>query len=415
MTEFPKEIVEIHRLVESHTAWRRRTINLIASENSLSPAVMDALNNDWLGRYADFTGRDLQARRYKGTRYMIEIEKIVEALVKRLFHVDYVELRPISGHLAGAAVLMALCQPGDVVFELGGDSGGHREATKLAVPSLNKLDVRFIPFDGERYNIDVPAATKMIMELKPKIIILGSSNLLFPHPVQEIKQTLINANPQGILVYDASHVLGLLAGGSFQDPLREGADLIFSSTHKTFPGPQGGIIVTNKAELIEPISQAIYPALVTNHHPFRMPALAIALTEMEKFGASYAQQIGLNSQEFGSALESEGVPCVKWNGIYSHSHTVLARVVDFGQGAEIASRLESADIICTAAGLPHEQGGEGIRLGIQELTHQGAFEEDMRRVAALIADVILERRPVDLVREAVRAFTNQSRSFPYSF
>jgi len=407
MKKKPKEVVLIQSLVEEHTNWRRRTLNLIASENTLSPAVSEALMNDWLGRYADFTGRDLEARRYKGTRYIVEIEKAVETLIKRLFHAKYVELRPISGHLAGAAVLMALCQPGDVVLELGRDSGGHREATKLVTPALNNLDVRFLPFDGERYNIDVPAATKLIEDTKAGVIILGSSNFLFPHPVRELKQALLDTNPSGILVYDASHVLGLLAGGCFQDPLTEGADLIFSSTHKTFPGPHGGIILTNRADLIEPISEAIYPALVTNHHPFRMPALAIALAEMETFGTQYARQICMNAQAFGSALESEGVPCVKVDGIYSRSHTVLARVAQFGSGSEIADKLETADIICTATGLPKYQGGDGIRLGVQELTHHGATEVEMQQAALLIADVVLQRRPMDEVCESVHAFTRQ--------
>jgi glycine hydroxymethyltransferase len=415
MRAIPNEIRQIHRLVEEHTTWRKSKLNLIASENTLSPAVSEALMNDWLGRYADFTGRDLDARRYKGTRYIVEIEKVVEALVKRVFHAEYVELRPISGHLAGAAVLMALCQPGDVVLELGRDSGGHREASKLAIPALMNLDVKFLPFDGIRYNIDVPATTELIVKTKPRIIILGSSNFLFPHPVQELKHVLLDANPSGILVYDASHVLGLLAGGEFQNPLAEGADLVFSSTHKTFPGPQGGIIFTNRADLIEPISDAVYPALVTNHHPFRMPALAIALAEMEIYGTSYARQICMNAQALGSALESEGVPCVKVDGCYSRSHSVLARVADFGKGSAIADRLETADIICTAMSLPEAQGGEGIRLGVQELTHQGATETEMKQVAVLIADVILERRPIRKVHESVHSFTGQLNQVLFSF
>jgi glycine hydroxymethyltransferase len=392
VTDIPQEIERVNNLVSEHDKWRSHTLNLIASENTVSPAVRKALNNDWLGRYADFTGRDLDDRRYRGTRYMVEIEHIVEELAKEVFQADFFELRPISGHLAGIAVLMALCKPGDTVLETNRSSGGHREASKFVQPALIDLDVQFLPFDGEHYNIDLPAAAQMIEETRPRIVILGTSNFLFPHPVRQIKEALSAANPDGVLVYDASHVLGLLAGGCFQAPLAEGADVVFSSTHKTFPGPQGGIIFSNRGDLIETISEAVYPALVTNHHPFRMPALATALAEMREFGSQYASQITMNSQALGAALEKEGIPCVKVGEEYSRSHTVLMRIAEFGRGSDIAAKLEGANIICTSLGLPESLGSHGIRLGVQELSHHGATPSDMQQVARLIADVLLDRR-----------------------
>jgi glycine hydroxymethyltransferase len=413
--ELPEEIVYVKQMVEKHAAWRRQSLNLIASENALSPAVRRALDNDWLGRYADYTGRDLNARRYRGVRYITEIEKTVEVMAKRIFQADYVELRPIGGHLAGVGVLMGLCRPGDVVLELGSSSGGHREATKTCIPKLIDLDVRFLPFNGERYNIDIPATAKLIEETRPRLVILGSSNFLFPHPVREIKKILEGTHPHGLLIFDASHVLGLLAGRGFQDPLAEGADVVYSSTHKTFPGPQGGIIFTNRGDLIEVISQAIYPALVTNHHAFRMPALAIALAEMEVFGERYTHQICANAQALGAALEAAGIPCVRVDGIYSRSHTVLARVAQFGTSPEIALRLEEADIICTGTSLPEAQGSEGIRLGVQELTHHGANEADMLTVAELIADVVLVRRLTKEVTKDVHAFTGRLRTVRFTW
>jgi glycine hydroxymethyltransferase len=416
MPSTPQEkLQELKDLVQRHETWRENTLNLIASENALSPAVRSALVNDWLGRYADFTGRDLSDRRYQGTRFMVEIEEMVVSLVKSVFKADFVEIRATAGHLAGVAVLMGLCQPGDTILELGRSSGGHREASKTNLPSLINLNTRFLPFDGERYNIDVEATEDLIRETRPKLVILGSSNFLFPHPVRKIKNALETHCPEGHLIYDASHVLGLIAGGEFQDPLREGADLVFSSTHKTFPGPQGGIIFTNREALIHPVSEAIYPALVTNHHSFRMPALAAALLEMQVHGKDYAKQVIENAQALGSALSDEEIPCVCVDGRYSQSHTVLVKSQSFGPNQALARRLEDANIICTASGLPESQGGAALRLGVQELTHHGAGPADMKHVAGCIADVLHERLDLESVRHKVANFSSRLGSIYYTF
>ena len=256
-------------LVAAHEAWRARTVNLIASENALSPVVRAALGSDLVQRYADYTGRDLSARRYRGNRYIELMEREAAKIAQEAFQAEHVELRPISGHIAGAAVLVGLCHPGDLVLELGRDGGGHREAGKLAAVPLVPLKVEYLPFDQASYNVDVAATLRLIAERRPRMVILGSSNFLFPHPVSAIAEAL-KAYPDTLLVYDASHVMGFLAAGRFQDPLREGADLVFGSTHKTLPGPQGGIIFSNRSDLMDAVSQATYPALVTNHHTCRI-------------------------------------------------------------------------------------------------------------------------------------------------
>src|SRR5690242_11201085 len=116
----------IHDLLERHTAWRRSTLNLIASENVLSPHALESLANDLQGRYGDYPGRDPLARRYRGNRYLIEIEAEAARLARELFRAEFVELRAIAGHLAGLAIILAVCRPGDTVLELGREAGGHR-------------------------------------------------------------------------------------------------------------------------------------------------------------------------------------------------------------------------------------------------------------------------------------------------
>jgi glycine hydroxymethyltransferase len=410
----------ITSLLAGHESWRAGTLNLIASENMLSPAVRAALDSDLIGRYADFTGRDLAARRYRGTTYVVEIEREVDRLAREVFRADFVELRALSGHLAGAAVLMALCRPGDVVLEIGRDGGGHREAGKFAGSELVPLDVRHLPIDAASYNVDPAAAAALIAETKPRCVVLGSSNFLFPHPVREIRRAL-DGMRDAYLVYDASHVMGLVAAGRFQDPLGEGADIVFGSTHKTFPGPQGGIVFTNREDLITRVSDVVYPALVTNHHPFRMPALGVALAEIQAFGSAYADRIITNSQALGEALVAVGVQCVTDGSLpsdgprYSRSHTLLLRVAEFGKADAVAGRLEEAGIITTGGLLPDALGGQGIRVGTQEITRRGMTGSDMATVANLIVAALRADRPAASIASDVSDLVGRFPSVQFTW
>ena len=386
-----------------HEAWRSETLNLIASENALSPAVRSALNNDLLQRYADYPGRDANARRYRGNRFIAEIERETADLAKEVLRAQWVELRPLAGHLAGLAVILGVCRPHDVVLELGREGGGHREAGRFTASQLVQIEVMNLPFDAENYNVDLPAAVKLIEDVRPRLVILGSSNFLFPHPVEGIAAAL-HRSPGAVLAYDASHVMGFLAAASFQDPLREGADIVFGSTHKTFPGPQGGIILSDREDLIDAASKALVPALVTNHHPFRMPALALALMEMRTWGRAYVEQIVKNSEALGTALDSRGIPVVCVEGRYSASHTLLLKVSAFGKAEDVALRLEAAGIITTGTLLPDALGIDGIRIGTQEITRLGAMHPDMLQVADLISQAIHGSSPVGRISRAVRQF-----------
>jgi len=416
MSKFGNEFVQnIRRSLSSHERWRKDTLNLIASENVHSPLVDSLIRSDLMGRYASYTDRDLQYRKYCGGRYIVEIEVQVNELARQVFNARYVELRAISGHMAGMAVLLGLCKPGDVVLELDRSGGGHRLAERISLAELLNIEVHFIPFDGSIYNVDIPATCELIRKCKPRVVILGSSSFLFPHPVAKIKQVMLETTEQSILVYDASHVMGFLASGKFQDPLQEGADVVFGSTHKTLPGPQGGIIFSNNEELIKSISEAVYPVLVTNHHVFRMPALGAALAEMEYFGEAYTDQIVNNSQALGQALEQRGIPCIKVKGKYSLSHTVLAGVAEFGRGVEIAHKLEDANIITGRTTLPEIYGSEGIRLGVQEITHLGAGEKDMDRVAGFIAAVLKSEKQTQEIRAEVIEFTDSLGPVRYTW
>jgi glycine hydroxymethyltransferase len=395
-------------VVAEHTRLRAESINLIASENPMSPAVRRVLSSDLLARYANFSGRDLTNRRYRGNKYIVELEEQCTSLARAAFGAQYVEFRPIGGHIAGVAVIMGLCKPGSIILEIGPEGGGHRLATKLTSSIAASLyDVRFLPFDAAAYNVATAAAINQIEALQPRLVILGSSNFLFPHPIGELADAVHRTG--GFLGYDASHVMGLLAAGRFQSPLDEGADVVFGSTHKTLPGPQGGIIFSDRDDVIGPVSTNVYPGLVTNHHPFRIPALALALLEAMQSGGPYYDAVTANSGALAAAIEARGIPMVAAAGRYTASHTVLVRCGGFGDGPAIAARLESANIMTTDTSLPAELGGEGIRLGTQEVTRSGADGQAMKLIADLIVDVILGTRPVAEVRADARDF---ARSLP---
>ena len=354
----------VKHLQDAHSRYRASCLNLVASENVISPAVAAALQGDLEGRYADFNGLDLSARKYRGGGYVVELERLCETLVCETFSAPACELRAISGHVAGSAVIMAVCKPGDLVLEVGQEGGGHRLAAKFAQASLIDLRLEWLPFDPTVFNIDSAAAAHQIVELQPRLVILGSSTFLHPHPVVGVAEACRTVG--AVLTYDASHVMGLLAAGRFQDPLREGAQLVFGSTHKTLLGPQGGIVFGER-DLVSDVAGALYPPLVTNHHPFRIPALAIALAEHVEFGRAYAGDVIENARSFGRTLDEAGIAVV---GGETDSHTVLIATPGV-PGAAAADDLERQRIIVNPSRLPAEFGGEGIRFGLQELTRRG--------------------------------------------
>jgi glycine hydroxymethyltransferase len=353
----------VNALVAEHERYRARCLNLVASENIVSPAVAFAGASDLEGRYADYQDNDPMRRKYRGGDYISRLEALCSDQVCRIFGAEACELRAISGHVAGSAVLLAFCEPGDLVMEVGPDGGGHRLATKLAEPALIDLRTEFLPFDSAAFTVDAASASLAIRERSPRVVVLGSSSFVRPHPIRDLVSACQEVG--AILVYDASHVMGFVASGRFQDPLREGADIVFGSTHKTLCGPQGGLIF-GRADLVSGVGSALYPALVTSHHPARIPALAVALAEHEEFGGAYVDGIVRNATAFEVALRANELDVV---GAPTESHTVL--VATPGRAEASASDLESKNVICNQTRLPDDRGREGLRFGLQEFTKRG--------------------------------------------
>jgi glycine hydroxymethyltransferase len=405
--------VQLEKLLCDHERYRRTCINLIASENVQSPQVKELFLTDLAQRYGNYPGRDAHARKYRGNRYIETIEEWVAQLAKETFDAPYVELRALSGHIAGCAVMMGIASPGDLVLELGPEHGGHCMAKKMLASGLVQLRVHSLPFDPNRYNVHIDRTIQMLREYRPRLVILGSSNFLFPHPVAEIAEEL-QTFPETVLIYDGSHVMGMIAAGIFQDPLGEGAQVMFGSTHKTLAGPQGGIILSISEPLMTRISNSVYPALISNHHLARLPALGVALLEIQEYGETYLRQTVANARALAEGIQRRGVVVVAAKQGFTQSHTILMQVPNGATGGEIADRLEGAGIITTPVALPCELGRFGIRLGTQELTRYGARESDMEALAKLIVAVVRGQAEPAALRSSVQEYAAHFHSMRFT-
>jgi glycine hydroxymethyltransferase len=395
----PRDLTGLHEvrdLVRRHDAWRSRTLNLIASENVLSPAAREVLDSDLLHRYAE--GHP-GGRYYEGTRYVDEIESRASAACRRVFKCGWADVRPISGTVSNEAVFSRLVPRGATVIAHKVATGGHISHDRMG--ALGKRTDRILPWptlpDG--YTLDAAAARDLISKEQPALVVLGRSLFLFPEPVAQIREAASEAGTK--IVFDGAHVLGLVAGGCFQDPLAEGADVLTGSTHKTFFGPQRGVVLaTGRDEALrQAVDKGVFPGSTSNHHLFSLPALLVATLETEAFGAGYATAVVANAKALAQALAGRGVAVAFGDRGYTESHQVAVDVGAHGGGREVAARLAAEDVICNMNLLPGEPGKNatnprGIRLGVQEMTRYGMGAPEMDEIARLMSEVILHRHAV---------------------
>lgn len=403
-------------LTMEHNRWRRReALNLIASENVMSSLAERAYMSDFMYRYAE--GKPFK-RYYQGTRYVDELETELASLMGEMLGVDYVETRPISGTIANASVFRVLASPGDRALIAPVQAGSHVSHTKFGTLGALGIMQVSMPYDEENMNVDVDGALKMIREVKPKFIVLGGSVYLFPHPVEELAQA---ARDEGAkVVYDAAHVLGLIVGGAWPNPLKRGADIMTGSTHKTFPGPQGGIIAFASKEDYKPVSKTVFPYWVSNHHLHRIPATLITALEMKEWGKTYAEQVVKNAQKLAEVLHNLGFRVLGEHLGFTKSHQVLVDVSSLGGGAKAAELLEEANIIVNKNLIPKDPEDKaadpsGIRIGVQEMTRLGMVEEDMYEVAGFIKRVLIDRDDPARVRGEVVEFRKYFQKVRYGF
>lgn len=389
--------------VQQHSKWFEESLPMIASENLMSPLAKEMMISDFHDRYAEgLPGK----RYYNGNIYVDKVEIKCLELAQRIFRCQFADVRPISGTVANMAALMALTQPGDTITCTSLDHGAHISTAKFGAVGLRGVNTVTYPFDTHDMVIDVDGAAKVIRETKPKVVQFGLSVFLFPAPVKELKD--VAAEVGAPIWYDGAHVLGLIAGGRFQDPLHEGANILTASTHKTFPGPNHGIVLGNdlNEEMTKKLSSAVFPGVTSSHHLHAMAALAVTLAEWEMFGEKYAAQVCRNAKALGQALYELGIDVLCSHKGFTESHTIAVNVSAYGGGAEAANLLERANIIANKNMLPGDKSSvkpSGIRLGAQELTRVGMGESEMKEVASLIHRVVVKKESPEVVKKDVIA------------
>lgn len=382
----PHQLDTLERIVRKHEEWRlRECLNLIPSENRGSDLMKSMYLTDFGNRY---TAPD---RFYRGTRYADELVVFTQDIARKVFNARYASVSPLSGHIANMAVLLALTRPGDKIASTSPEDGGYPGISQDGLGGLLGLRNLYFPYDEAALCVEVEGSVELLRAEKPTVTFFGASHIVFPYPVRRLSDAV-----DGVCVYDGSHVLGLIAGGEFQDPLREGCPLLIGSTHKSLPGPQGGIILSNNEEVFEKVSGKVFPGVVDNIHLNRVAALAVSLLEMQEFGGRYAQAVVKNSQGLAKALASEGVK-VRGEGVgYTRSHQVLLDY-EAERFRPLSQKLEQANIIVD----------EGGRLGTGELTRMGYGPREMEVVAELVALIVLGKKPPDFVQKRVKSLVRQ--------
>ena len=390
---------------------------MIASENVISPLVSQACNSDLHGRYAEgLPGK----RYYQGCDDFDTIESIGIDLAKKVFNASFVNIQPTSGTVSNIAALKALVKPGDRITAVSTADGGHISHAQMGAVGLRGLDLHTYPWDADRMEPDIDAAAAMIRDVKPKMALFGASVFLFPTPLQELANA---AHEVGATVmYDGAHVLGLIAGGVFQDPLREGADVMTGSSHKTFPGPQGGFLISNSEDekFQKKLNNAVFPGTNSSYHLHHVAGKVVALAEFDEFGTKYAQDIVVNAKALASSLASEGFDVLAEDRGYTASHQVLTRHggIDSGAGRKAASILEEAGIITNMNMLPGDtkaMSPSGLRLGVQELTRHGMGPEEMEEVAECFRRVLLDNEDPSKVKTTVNSIRSNFQEVKYCF
>ena len=436
--ERPVRALELLKKAEQNHVWRQKQcINLIPSENTPSRAVQLLCSSDPSCRYAEhkkvvpFYDKDIFY--YQGTKFIDEVEQLAVEELRKYFGCTEVETRVISGQMSNMAVFSALMdwknrldrkhEAKRLGYVLNNHiiKGGHLSAQPMgalhdyiAVDPVTERSavVNFPVCKDNIFKIDVEETKKVIEQYRPEFIIFGKSMVLHKEPVAAIRQFVDEQKIPTTIMYDMAHVLGLV-GPYFQQPFAEGAEIVTGSTHKTFFGPQRGVVAVNYKEddlkygLWETIERRAFPGSVSNHHLGTQLGLLMAAYEMNYFKDEYQKNIIENAKYFARCLKAQGLNVCGDPAIdYTETHQVIVSV-GYAQGAEIAERLERNNIIVNYQATPDEEGftaSGALRMGMSEMTRFGFGKKEFEQLAAIMADCIL--RGKDVKEDVIRLRSN---------
>ncbi|MEO1114983.1 MAG: aminotransferase class I/II-fold pyridoxal phosphate-dependent enzyme [Pseudomonadota bacterium] len=356
---------------------------------------------------------------YPGDKYEMgleaieEIEVIAADLACEIFHARYAEIRVASGAMANLYAFMATTKPGDVIIAPPASVGGHVTHHGPGCAGLYGLEIHEAPVDADGYTIDVDGLRAMAHRLKPKLITIGMSLNLFPHPVSEIRAIADEVGAS--VLFDAAHQCGMIAGGVFSDPLADGAHLMTMSTYKSLGGPAGGLIVTNDKDLAHKLDAIAFPGLTANFDVAKSAALAVSLLDWRDFGAGYAQEMTASAQALARALANEGIPVFQTAKGITASHQFAVEAAAFGGGQSASKKLRKAGFLACGIGLPAaavDGDMNGLRIGTPELVRWGMTSADMPRLAGLIAEALRANDP-EAMADRVSAWRQDFRTLHF--
>ncbi|ESW59505.1 MAG: serine hydroxymethyltransferase [Rhodobacter sp. CACIA14H1] len=371
----------IRRNLEIHDA---ECFNLNPATNVMNPRAEAAL------------GRGLGSRPslgYPGDKYEMgleaieEIEVIAAELAAEVFDASYAEIRCASGAMANLYGFMALAKPGDAIIAPPPAVGGHVTHHKAGCAGLYGLVTHDAPVDADGYTVDLEGLRALALRVRPKVITIGGSLNLFPHPVREVRAI---ADEVGAWVlFDAAHQCGIIAGGVWANPLDEGAHLMTMSTYKSLGGPAGGLIVTREAGIAERLDHIAFPGMTANFDAGKSAALAISLLDWRAHGRAYAGAMVEVAQALARELDALGVPVFAAERGMTESHQFAVEAAAFGGGQAASKTLRKAGFLACGIGLPItavEGDLNGLRIGTPELVRRGVTAADAPALAALIAE-----------------------------
>ena len=372
----------VHELVEhNRTIHDLDCINLNPASNIMNPraeAVLSAglSTRASLGHPGDKYEMGLEA--------IEEIEIIAAEAVRAVFRADFAELRVGSGSLANLYAFMATCRPGDSIIVPPASVGGHVTHRDTGAAGLYGLDIHECPADAANFTVDLDALAELAERVRPKLITIGTSLNLVPHPVAAIREI---ADRVGALVlFDAAHACGMIAGGVWPNPLEQGAHLMTMSTYKSLGGPAGGLVLTNHASLAARLDAIAYPGLTANFDVSKTAALAIAMLDWMECGADYASAMAANASALADELTRLDLPVYRTAHGATTSQQLALDATAWGGGHAAALQLRTANLLACAIGLAGVGDGAGLRLGTPEITRFGMTIEHMPELAQLIAD-----------------------------
>lgn len=375
---------EIYASIKSHTEQEDTTINLIASENYSSRAVREASGSVLTNKYAEgYPGR----RWYGGCKYIDEIEQLAIDRAKELFGADHANVQPHCGASANMAVYQACLTPGDTIFSMSLDQGGHLSHGSKFNISGKLFNIESYTVSRETEVLDYDDIAAKAAAVKPKLIVAGAS--AYPRTIDFAKFREIADSVGALLMVDMAHIAGLIAGGAHPSPVPY-ADFVTSTTHKTLRGPRGGLVLC-KEEYAKAIDKAVFPGLQGGPLENIIAAKAVCFKEaLEPSFANYATQIVLNSKRLAAHMLTNGFKLVSGG---TDNHLSLINVGASGiTGKAAQEALDAAGIICNKNAVPYDTAStaitSGIRLGTAAVTTRGLKEADMLKIGGWITKVL---------------------------